>query len=122
MVDTVKAAREIVIAPGDTDPLAFIFEDAIPLNATISSPTIVVDLPGELTFDGEVPNSAEFNDQPKGRGKTVPVNTAILATPGGQAAGKDYAVKVTVTLSTGGKKEGFWTVKCRDLDAADLAK
>ena len=114
MVDTVRAKKPIVIHSSDTEALAFIFEDAIPEAATLSSPSVSVSPSGELAFSGEVANTATLNDLPDDQGRTVPIGKAILATPGSQVANSVYSVTVSATLSTGGVKAGVWEVICKD--------
>lgn len=118
MTDTVRASAEIVIHPDDTEPLAFIFEDAIPGDATLTTPSIASISPsGELALAGAVVNTATFNDRPNDQGDEVPVGKAVFATPSGQVAGSVYKVTVKATLTGGtnsGDKNGVWTVVCED--------
>lgn len=115
MSDTVRAERTIVLHPNDTEPVAFIFEDAIPESATLSSPSVDSVSPSdELAFTGVQVNTSAFNDRPNNQGEEVPIGKAVLATPGSQVAGTQYEVTVSATLSTGGVKAGCWTVLCED--------
>ncbi len=117
MADKVAAEAPIVIHPKDTEPLKFPFTKAIPTGATIASPTIESISPGsELAFASLGTNAKAFNTKHDGTGDDIPINQAVVGTPGSQVAGQTYTVTISVTVTDADSntwtKAGVWTVKC----------